>query len=126
MNAWSDVLTITPVFISTNDVYVALDKTIITGFYALVNLGELVSLEHLWVEPQFMGAGVGRMLFSHAIEIAASRGARTIEIESDPNAEGFYLRMGALRVGESVSMIDGQRRVLPVLVFYTVGFKPRE
>ena len=38
-----------------------------------------------------------------------------MEIEADPNAEGFYLRMGARRVGENVYEIEGQRRVLPLM-----------
>jgi hypothetical protein len=38
-----------------------------------------------------------------------------VEIEADPNAEGFYLRMGARRVGENVYDIESQRRALPLL-----------
>ncbi len=47
---------------------------------------------------------------------AASRGAESVEIEADPNAEGFYLRMGARRVGENVYEIEGHRRLLPLMV----------
>ncbi len=36
-------------------------------------------------------------------------------MESDLNAEGFYLRMGAVRVGSALTFIDGQCRVLPML-----------
>lgn len=42
--------------------------------------------------------------------------ARIIKIESDPNAEKFYLHMGARRVGEKRAILDGQERVLPLLV----------
>jgi hypothetical protein len=38
-----------------------------------------------------------------------------VAIEADPNAEGFYLRMGARRVGESVYEIEGRKRKLPLL-----------
>ena len=38
-----------------------------------------------------------------------------VEIVSDPNAEGFYRKMGAYRVGETISEIDGQPRILPRL-----------
>jgi hypothetical protein len=38
---------------------------------------------------------------------------RQIQITADPNAAGFYERMGATRTGEVVSEIDGQTRVLP-------------
>jgi hypothetical protein len=39
-----------------------------------------------------------------------------VKIESDPNAEEFYRRMGARRAGENVYEMDGQERVLPLLV----------
>ena len=39
-----------------------------------------------------------------------------LEIESDPNAEGFYQRMGAHRIGVNIKELDGQRRKLPVLI----------
>ena len=37
------------------------------------------------------------------------------KIESDPNAQGFYERMGAKVVGEHVGEVEGQPRILPVL-----------
>ena len=40
---------------------------------------------------------------------------QVLEIESDPNAQGFYERMGAKKVGEAVGELDGQARVLPIL-----------
>ena len=63
-----------------------------------------------------MGTGVGRALFEDAVRRAAALGAEVVGIESDPNAEGFYRRMGARRVGEISYPIDGQRRMLPLLV----------
>jgi hypothetical protein len=39
-----------------------------------------------------------------------------LSVEADPNAEGFYRRMGARRVGEINYPIDGQKRTLPLLV----------
>jgi hypothetical protein len=41
-----------------------------------------------------------------------------VGIEADPNAEGFYKRMGASHVGEIVYEIDGRERVLPLLAMY--------
>ena len=63
--------------------------------------GERMDLLHLWVLPEAMGRGAGRSLFSHAIERTRHLGFRELEIESDPNAEGFYRRIGAHRVGTS-------------------------
>jgi GNAT superfamily N-acetyltransferase len=54
----------------------------------------VLRLEHLWVLPDWMGQGIGRALFRHAAERAAARGALSLTIEADPNAEPFYLPHG--------------------------------
>jgi len=48
---------------------------------------------------------------------ARNLGFRELEIESDPNAEGFYQRMGAQRVGTSIKDVAGHKRELPVLIY---------
>ena len=116
MERWRESLTITPEFVGRNEVYAATLNEEILGFYALVGEGREIQLEHLWVSPERIGTGVGRLLFGHAVRRAASLGAETLRIEADPNAEGFYRRMGATRIGETSYPIDGQRRTLPLLV----------
>ena len=64
-----------------------------------------------------MGRGVGRSLFLHALERTRALGFRALEIESDPNAEGFYLRLGAHRVGVNVHRVEQHQRELPVLIY---------
>jgi ribosomal protein S18 acetylase RimI-like enzyme len=113
---WQEALTITPGFITDNEVYVAVFEEEMGGFYALIERGSEVELEHLWVLPEHMGAGIGRALLDHAVRRTAALGATTLSIEADPNAEGFYRRMGARRVGENVYDIEGHRRELPLLV----------
>jgi GNAT superfamily N-acetyltransferase len=67
-----------------------------------------------FVEPQTIGRGVGRALWRHAEALAMAAGAGTLGVDSDPFAEGFYLAMGAVRIGESPSgAIPG--RLLPRL-----------
>jgi N-acetylglutamate synthase-like GNAT family acetyltransferase len=112
---WEDALTITPEYIEANPVFVAEEDEHIVGFYAMVVRGDQAELDHMWVSPDHMGTGVGKALFIHAMRAAAGRNISEVEILSDPNAEGFYQKMGAYRNGESISEIDGQPRVLPRL-----------
>ena len=81
------------------------------GVYALLFSGADCELEHFWVMPTHMGAGVGRALFEHAVERCRAIGSRRLWINADPNATGFYERMGARRVGEVPSTPAG--RMLP-------------
>jgi GNAT superfamily N-acetyltransferase len=118
---WHNQLTITRQFILLNEVYAAVDDDeTVLGFYALAGMGERMVLEHLWVQPRSLHAGVGRKLFEHAVALAAQLGVRRIEIESDPNAEGFYQKMGAETVGEVTYELEGLPRSLP-LMQYTIG-----
>jgi GNAT superfamily N-acetyltransferase len=115
---WRDDLTITPEFIAGNEVYLAEEEGEVLGCFGLASGGTgepLWTLEHFWVRPAAMGRGVGRALFERARELARTAGAARLEIDADPNAEPFYLRMGARRVGEVRAEIEGQPRVRPLL-----------
>ena len=117
IQSWKEVLTIQPEFIARNETYIAYAEVRVVGFYALVSRAGKMSMEHLWVLPNAMGQGVGRALFAHAVQRTKSLGISVIEIESDPNAEGFYERMGARRVGGNVTEMEGEQRILPVLIY---------
>jgi N-acetylglutamate synthase-like GNAT family acetyltransferase len=110
---WKSDLTITPEFIAKNEMYVAMNGEEIVGCCAIAFSESLVELEHMWIRPEHIGAGVGRALFVHVKERAAQLKIPALEISADPNAEGFYERMGATRIGEARSEIEGEPRVLP-------------
>lgn len=110
---WQSDLTITPEFITANEVFAATINDEIAGCCALVMTDSLAEIEHMWIRPEHMGSGVGRALFEHARERAIERGANVLELSADPYAEGFYARMGAKRIGEIPADMDGQARVLP-------------
>ena len=110
---WKGDLTITPEFISDNEMYVAMNGEEIVGCCAIVFGESMAELEHLWIRPEHIGTGVGRALFRHVKERAAQLKIPALELSADPNAEGFYERMGATRIGDIRSEIDGKPRVLP-------------
>ncbi len=112
---WEADLTITAEFIRDNHVYVAEGEGEVRGFYALCVDGDEAELEHMWVTPDSIGTGIGKELFLDAMERAAALEVRGVEISADPNAAGFYERMGAKQIGEVDSPIDGQPRKLPRL-----------
>jgi GNAT superfamily N-acetyltransferase len=117
IESWRDLLTMRPEFIAGNVAYSAMDDDRVVGFYLLTTESDGVHLDHLWIAPHAMGRGFGRALFGHAVEQARRLGHKTLRIEADPNAEGFYARMGARRVGEAVTNIENQRRELPLLLY---------
>ena len=115
LKVWKDALTITPEFIEQNEVYLIESEGKVLGFYALILEGKKARLEHLWISPENIGIGIGKTLMFDAIEKARTLGATFIEIESEPNAVGFYQKQGAVKFGESKSEIEGQARILPIM-----------
>src|SRR5262245_21874578 len=84
---WSPDITITPAYITANDVYVACtNNDEILGFYALIAGPDSTELDHLWIRPAHIGKGVGKELFLHAMEHAKRRGEPSVQITADPNA----------------------------------------
>lgn len=114
---WKESLTIKPEFIANHETFIVQADGEMVGFYMLVATSKQVLLEHLWVLPKAMGRGIGRALFSHAVQRAKALGVEEIQIESDPKAELFYTHMGARKIGANVSEIGGQPRSLPVLIY---------
>ena len=115
-DVWRDQLTITPAYITDNLVRCGYtDDDRVVGFYALEAEDIAFRLAHLWLTSLIIGRGVGRRLFDHAAQTASDLGAHELRIDADPNAEGFYLHLGAERVGESVSLLTGTKRVIPNL-----------
>jgi GNAT superfamily N-acetyltransferase len=107
-------LTVTTATLDEHAVFVAEHPRGIAGFYVLGLEEGVPTLRDLWIDPPAMGLGVGRQLWAHMLQQARARGYRTVRIDSDPNAEGFYLKMGARRVGQVESKVV-KGRFLPVL-----------
>jgi GNAT superfamily N-acetyltransferase len=114
IDLWVSDLTVTAAFVEAHPVYCAVRGTEVVAFYALSADGAAFELEHMWVDPAHLGAGLGAHLLRHATDVVRSLGGTSLAIASDPNAEGFYRRMGARRVGSVPSTPTG--RELPLLV----------
>jgi N-acetylglutamate synthase-like GNAT family acetyltransferase len=111
---WKLDLTVTPEFIANHEVFVAIVNDAIAGCCALVVTGTLAEIEHMWIKPEHIGSGVGRALFEHARDRARALQLPVLELSADPNAEGFYERMGAKRIGDVPAGMNGEEaRVLP-------------
>jgi GNAT superfamily N-acetyltransferase len=73
------------------------------------------ALDRFWVLPEKIGCGVGRAMMQHAMGLFLKSQADTLQVVSDPNAEGFYLKMGFEKVGVHPSTPEG--RYIPILIF---------
>jgi GNAT superfamily N-acetyltransferase len=93
--------------------YVAEVDGTVVAYVSLVFGGDVCVLEELWVEPEWIGRRVGSRLFRFAADRARELRASSLEWEADPNAVGFYERMGARYLRDSEPSEWG--RILPVM-----------
>jgi N-acetylglutamate synthase-like GNAT family acetyltransferase len=117
LREWQPQLTISEPYVRRHTVLAAEDDGRIVAMAALEDGPEGMELAHLWVLPDVQGRGVGRALFTCVADLARERGGHELRIESDPYAEPFYERLGAVRVGETPAPVAGVERCLPVLRF---------
>ncbi len=112
---WRPQLTFDAEYFQANESWAADVDGQPVAFYTLLDKKGAAWLENLWVLPKYMGMGVGRTLFHHASVLARDRGYKRLQLEADPNAAGFYEKMGMQKVAERRYEIDGQPRVLPLM-----------
>ena len=115
LEIWMPQLTFNSEYFEKNESWVAEINGSPVAFYTLLEKDGSSWLENLWVSPTFIGQGVGKRLFLHAAELARQRGFQMLRLEADPNAVGFYEKMGMTRFGERRSEVEGHLRVLPIM-----------
>ncbi|MEZ5651024.1 MAG: GNAT family N-acetyltransferase [Burkholderiaceae bacterium] len=117
MRACADELAVDPRHVADPawTIELARDETNLLGFVAVSFDAQPAELEAMFVAPEALGRRLGEHLMTRALVACARRGRSSLSIQSDPNAEDFYCRMGAVRVGrqESASIAG---RFLPRLV----------
>jgi GNAT superfamily N-acetyltransferase len=115
LEACREDLALSPQDIATSTVYVLEGRDGLAGYYRLMPLQNgTADLDALFVDPTAIGQGVGRRLWQHAVATARDLEYTALDIQSDPHAEGFYMAMGARRIGESESTVT-PGRMLPLL-----------
>jgi GNAT superfamily N-acetyltransferase len=111
--AWAQELDVASGAIGGKEISVAEAGGEAVGWMSVIPTGDVLWLEDMWVVPEWMGRGVGSQLFAHARRRARDLRARRIEWEAEPNAVGFYERMGARYLRDSAPSEWG--RILPVM-----------
>ena len=115
LEIWKPQLTFSPEYFEENESWAAEADGYPIAFYTLQEKDGHAWIENLWVSPALIGKGVGKELFLHAAALSRRRGYKTLRLEADPNAVGFYEKMGMDKIGERHSEVEGQPRILPIM-----------
>lgn len=106
------LLQLDPADIERDVVSVLEQDGVVIGWHRVRLTETHAELEDLWLEPAHIGLGHGRTLFEQAASVARAAGARTLEWDAEPFAEGFYAAMGGVVFDHVPSaVVDG--RLLP-------------
>ena len=90
------------------------------GFYCFDFDEAPPELSRLFLEPSAIGSGMGRTLFQDAVTLCRERRVERFDLESDPDAAPFYLKMGCRVTGWLVSEI-APGRSLPLMTYELRG-----
>lgn len=116
MEACRDELSFVAHDLTATQIALAEHRNKMVGVVQVEIVGHHANLLKLFVEPELLRNGIGRILFGWASDEAKQMGASRLIIESDPDAAPFYRRLGARDIGFAPSgSIPG--RILPKLAF---------
>lgn len=114
MEKWSQDLMISKDYIKKSEVYKLSLNDKIIAYYSYFNVNEnTVKLDNLFVVPEEMRKGYGKMLMNDCINKTKKKKTAKIILEADPNAEKFYEGFGFLKINQIETSI--KNRFLPVM-----------
>ncbi len=112
LRAWAEKLDLLG-----REIWIAEDRGKPVAWLALLPPDDgVVELDDLWVDAPAIGRGVGSELFRFARERARALGGSALRWEAEPNAVGFYERMGAETIGTATSSWGRRLPVMRVAV----------
>ena len=110
---WSNLLTITNEYLEKNYVFKLIDNYKIIGYYSYFYDSDSIILDNLFILPEFIGKGFGKILMHHFLNKVKDSQLKRILLDSEPNAEKFYTKFGFIKIGEIKTSIPD--RFLPVM-----------
>ncbi len=112
-----EALEITEEFLGKSICYVAELNDLIKGFFCIEpnQIGEL-SEAKFYIEPDSMRLGLGTILWNKVIYELKNEEVKYFKFLIDPNAQGFYEKLGAVKVAEQPSdIIEGY--MIPIMKY---------
>jgi GNAT superfamily N-acetyltransferase len=110
---WKDNLTISKGYIENNPVFKLVENERTIGYYSYSIKEKNVILDNLFVLPEYIGKGLGKFLMNDFLDRMRNEKFEKITLDSEPNAENFYLKIGFKKIGEFETSI--KNRFMPIM-----------
>ena len=102
LNAAMPLILVNEAYLKDNRSFEIYEKNQIVGFFSITDNREEKYLDNLWIDPNFIGKGFGRIAIHYVEKIMREEGWESIYVLPDPPAERFYFKMGFLDTGKRV------------------------
>ena len=114
MAVWDEELTILPAYIEQHQVWKLVEEEKVIAYYSFwMEDPQTAYLDNLFLDPVWIGQGLGRIFLQDAMARMAGGGATSVRLDADPHAEAFYRHQGFQVTGQLQSGIPG--RFLPIM-----------
>lgn len=100
MIACRDELSVSENDLISLEIWIVEQRAAIVGMLDIRFMDDRCTLEALFVDPEIKGGGIGRALFETCEARCREQGALVIDVDSDPEAQTFYEKMGMRKIGE--------------------------
>lgn len=108
MDIFDRIFNITEDFIKRNPVYVGYVQKEIAGFWGLQCREEQYELEYFYIHQEYLNQGLGKLMWGNLTAWCREHKISGFRFVTSHQAVGFYEKMGALVMGQTLSSIDGR------------------
>lgn len=119
MNLYMEKFLVTDAFLQKNNIRSVYQEKELVAFYSFALNDDLtLELAHLFILPQYIGKGLGTELWQACCQTLRELGKNEFILWSDPHSEGFYQKMGCIKIGTRQSPMMPNR--FPAIFKYTL------
>jgi streptomycin 6-kinase len=105
--------------IQKNVIKLFFNKNQLISFYAFsINKNDDIQLylDDFFVHPDYIGQGIGKIMWNHCLDTVTSIGQTEFWLWADPNAAGFYKKCGCIQTGIKESPVV-KGRFTPIFIY---------
>lgn len=111
---WENNLTVSKDYIEKNEVFKLVSQDEIIGYYSYIKEeNHNVILDNLFILPEYIGKGFGKYLMNDFLKRMQDEKCKKVILDSEPNAERFYQKLGFKKIGEFETSI--KNRFMPIM-----------
>ncbi len=109
---------LTEEYMQLNTVMVWEEKDVFKALFSFSEQEDEPVLDEFFLAPQYIHQGLGKRMWQIALQYAQSKQWTSFKFFADPNSEGFYQTMGAVKIGEHESFTG---RFVPIMRYKNIA-----